>query len=333
MEALLYESSSECHDMLVELLDDTSFNSLLSPPFSLLPVAISRQLASLALPHLHSSFKMKTIILFSLLSIARQAASSGTPLMQYDPDTAKDCVEWHNNLIDEPEPYIGDSSCKAVRDYFNITPEEFHKWNPSVGLDCQPWYDVTSYCIVTLQKLNDTGKLTTTTSSTSTATTTTTSILSLGPSPTFWVARGCYAEDPKLHVLEQKMSPAAGDPDLTIPKCKNSCYRRAYAFAGVQEGNQCWCGSYIGGEWTKNQTDCNVPCTGDKKSFCGGKGLLNIFEALANEEAPPTSNTTTTTITTESDSSSSTSTTTTSGTVSTATTTFSSGAMKNMAFF
>ncbi|KAK3338131.1 hypothetical protein B0H65DRAFT_477881 [Neurospora tetraspora] len=267
---------------------------------------------------------MKTFILFSLLSIARQAASSPTPWMEYDPDTAKDCVEWHNNLIDEPEPYIGDSSCKAVRDYYGITPEEFHKWNPSVGLDCQPWYDETSYCIVTLERLNDTGKLTTTSSSsTATATTTTTSAFTLGPSPTSWAARGCYVEDPKLHVLEQNMSPAAGDASLTIPKCKNSCYRRAYTFAGLQEGNQCWCGSYVGGEWTSNQTDCNVPCTGDKNSFCGGKGLLNIFEALANE-APPTFDTT-------SSSSSSSSSTTTSGTVSGAT--FSSGAMKNMALF
>lgn len=38
----------------------------------------------------------------------------------------------------------------------------------------------------------------------------------------------------------------------------------------------------MGGEWAKNQTDCNVPCTGDKNTSCGGKGVLNVFEALAN---------------------------------------------------
>lgn len=74
-----------------------------------------------------------------------------------------------------------------------------------------------------------------------------------------------------------------GDANLSIPKCKNSCYRRSYAFAGVQAGNQCWCSSYVGGEWAKNQTDCNVPCTGDKATFCGGKGAVNVFEALENE--------------------------------------------------
>jgi hypothetical protein len=171
-----------------------------------------------------------------------------------------------------------------VRNYFGITPEEFHKWNPSVGLDCKPW-DYQSYCIVTLEKLNKTA--TTTTPSTTIAITTTT-VATLGPSPTAWTAMGCYFEDSKLPILEQNMSPAGGDAALTIPKCKNSCYRRAYGFAGVQQGNQCWCGSYVGGEWANNQTDCNTPCTGDKNTFCGGKGFVNAFKAQENQ-APASS--------------------------------------------
>jgi cobalamin biosynthesis Mg chelatase CobN len=71
-----------------------------------------------------------------------------------------------------------------------------------------------------------------------------------------------------------------GDASLSVLKCKDSCYRHAYSFAGVQEGNQCWCSSYVGGEWAKNQTDCNTPCTGNKAEFCGGKGVINVFEAL-----------------------------------------------------
>lgn len=83
------------------------------------------------------------------------------------------------------------------------------------------------------------------------------------------------------------MSPAGGDSALTIPKCKNTCYLRSYKIAGVQEGNQCWCGNYINGEWTSNGTDCkNVPCTGDEKTFCGGKGFINVFGAEANAESP-----------------------------------------------
>jgi hypothetical protein len=87
-----------------------------------------------------------------------------------------------------------------------------------------------------------------------------------------------------------------GDASLSVPKCKNSCYSRAHSFAGVQEGNQCWCSSYVGGEWAKNQTDCNVPCTGSKTEFCGGKGVVNVFEALQNAATVVTASKTSTSV-------------------------------------
>ncbi|KAF2677517.1 WSC domain protein [Lentithecium fluviatile CBS 122367] len=209
--------------------------------------------------------KFTSILLF-LVALAHQATSTGVPELQWDPDTVKDCVEWYNNTDNE--------SCESVRKLFGITPEEFHSWNPSLGLDCKPWR-WQSYCIVTQEKLDKTKP---TTTPTTTSATPTTSTSSLGPSPTAWTALGCYTENSKVPLLEKNMSPTGGDPALTIPKCKNSCYRRAYRFAGVQQGNQCWCGTYVGGEWSKNQTDCNTPCTGDKNTFCGGKGFENIFK-------------------------------------------------------
>ncbi|RYP66169.1 hypothetical protein DL771_007945 [Monosporascus sp. 5C6A] len=224
---------------------------------------------------------MKTSLLLLFVAFARQTSCTGYPTLQWDSGTAQDCIEWYNNSEIE--------SCEAVRKYFGVTPEEFHKWNPSVSLDCEPW-QYQSYCIATLEKLNNT---VTTTTSSSTITTSTTGVVTPGPSPTFWTDMGCYVEDSKLPILEKNLSPAGGDAALSIPKCKNTCYRRAYGFAGVQEGNQCWCGSYVGGEWASNQTDCNTPCTGDKKTFCGGKGLVNIFKA--EENLTPASNTTTST--------------------------------------
>lgn len=167
----------------------------------------------------------------------------------------------------------------------SVSPAEFHEWNPLTGLDCNPWWDFTSYCIVTQKKL-DSIKSTTPTPSAAISSTTTAS--SLGPSPTVWDAIGCYAQDPARSILEQNMSPN-GDDSLTIPKCKSTCYRRAYTFAGVLQGNQCWCSSNVAGEWAKNQNDCNVPCSGDKSTFCGGMGVFNVFEALANSGSAVTS--------------------------------------------
>ena len=221
---------------------------------------------------------MKTSISLFLASLAaRHVTADERPLLQWDPETAKDCIDWYDHLGRV-------RTCKEVRDYFRITPEKFHEWNPSVDLDCKPWHYWQSYCIVTKQRLIDdpppplttrTAKLTTTTATSSTST--------ISPSPTAWADRGCYVEDPELPLLDENMSGTSGDPFLTIKECKYSCYLAAYPFAGVQEGNQCWCGTYVGGPWARNQSDCNIPCTGDKDTLCGGKGLLKIFQALENQ--------------------------------------------------
>ncbi|KAF1973231.1 hypothetical protein BU23DRAFT_589719 [Bimuria novae-zelandiae CBS 107.79] len=205
-----------------------------------------------------------------LVFLAHYAVAGDQPQLQWDPATVDDCAGWFDN--------VGDLSCEYVRKMFNISPEEFHSWNPSVGLDCKPW-DVQSYCIVTQSKLDTLPSMTSSTRISTT--TTTTAAPTLRPSPTAWKEMGCYAEDPAMPILEQNMNPN-GDASLSILKCKNSCYRRAYAFAGVQQGNQCWCSSYVGGEWASNQTDCNTPCTGDQNTMCGGKGFLNVFKALEN---------------------------------------------------
>ncbi|CZS91758.1 uncharacterized protein RAG0_02285 [Rhynchosporium agropyri] len=211
-----------------------------------------------------------------LLSLVELAILSGTasctdyPLLPNDPATTSDCADWYNNFDNQ--------SCLWVRDYFKATPEEFKRWNPSVGLDCKPWYDWTSYCIITWTKFN--ASQTTTTSSKTTTVPTSTALV-LGPSPTAWTDMGCYVEEPKQPLLDININPN-GDASLSIPKCWQACYRRFYQYAGVQNGNQCWCGSYVGGEWATNQTDCNSPCTGNTKTFCGGPSLTQIFKAQAN---------------------------------------------------
>ncbi|KAF2998802.1 hypothetical protein E8E13_001029 [Curvularia kusanoi] len=212
---------------------------------------------------------MVSYITLLALTLACRVASDSVPTFDVDDNTAPNCVEWYNNA--------GRETCDAVLKSFGIPRQDFHEMNPSVGLDCQPFNAGQSFCLITQEKLD---QFTTKSSSSSIVTSTSTSsVFSLGPSPTAWNDKGCYVENEKLPILEQNMSPAGGDSSLSVPKCKNSCYRRAYAFAGLQAGNQCWCGNYIGGEWTKNQTECNIPCTGDKAVFCGGKGLVNIFEA------------------------------------------------------
>ncbi|KAH7389745.1 WSC domain-containing protein [Phaeosphaeria sp. MPI-PUGE-AT-0046c] len=213
---------------------------------------------------------MKTSFVFCFTLIFGCVICTRQPLLQWDPDTVEDCVEWYNNGESE--------TCEYVRNYFSITPAQFHEWNPSIGLDCKPW-EYQSYCIVTQRRLDN---FTTTSAPTTPASTTVVS--SALPSPTAWKSLGCYAQNPDRPILQQNMNPN-GDASLSIPKCESSCYRQAFTFAGMQEGNQCWCSNYVAGELAKNAADCNVPCTGNKAEVCGGKGVVSVFEALANSAA------------------------------------------------
>ncbi|KAF7128461.1 hypothetical protein CNMCM5793_003191 [Aspergillus hiratsukae] len=223
-------------------------------------------------------------------------AGSQTPGLQWDPDTIASCVEWYDNNEG--------LTCEEARKYWGITPEQFTEWNPSVSLDCEPWR-YQSYCIVTQERLDNSTKTTTTSAPASTSTPTTTQT-TLGPSPTAWTALGCYFDDPKLlPLLETRVSKEGGDPALTIAKCQNACYLAARTFSGVKAGNECWCSPFVGGEHARNQSDCNLPCSGDKDEICGGKQCVNVFEPVEADEddgsvtkAMPTSTSTTSSATT-----------------------------------
>ncbi|KAI0870637.1 hypothetical protein GGS24DRAFT_474624 [Hypoxylon argillaceum] len=194
------------------------------------------------------------------------AAASPYPELQWDPATISTCIEWFNNG--------GSDTCEYVRTLFDITPQLFHAWNPSVGLDCTPW-DYQSYCILTKERFASLTAMQTT----APATTTTVTSATHAPSPTTWQALGCYIDDDaSFPVLEKQVRSA--DSDLTIGECEDACWQasnRTVLYAGVKQGNQCWCGSFVGGQTARNQTDCNVPCTGNKVAICGGTDRIGVF--------------------------------------------------------
>ncbi|KAL6803002.1 hypothetical protein GGI42DRAFT_359895 [Trichoderma sp. SZMC 28013] len=211
--------------------------------------------------------------LLALAFVVRLCGAGPTPQLQWDPDTISSCMDWVDN--------VGKETCEYVRDMFGISPQDFHTWNPFVGLDCKPW-NIQSYCILTREKWASFTSTRSVSMSKTTSTSTSTSVSTHVPSPTAWEALGCYTDDvPVLPVLENEYSKDGGDPALKISSCQSTCWaaslKRTVLYAGVKEGNQCWCGSFVAGETSRNQTDCNLPCSGDKTQICGGKGRINVF--------------------------------------------------------
>ncbi|KAK4072792.1 hypothetical protein Purlil1_13270 [Purpureocillium lilacinum] len=212
------------------------------------------------------------LFLAAALGCLHRCTGSRAPEMQWDPDTIPSCIEWYNN-------YQGES-CEYVRDYWKITPEQFTAWNPSVNLDCRPWR-WQSYCIDTKERQAQfTSTATVAPSSTITTSTTMTTV---EPSPSSWAALGCYPDILPMHILEKQVSKEGGDVALTISKCQNACYLAHLKYVGLKAGNECWCSSYVAGELAKNKTDCNIACSGDKSSICGGQDSFTVFEPIIDD--------------------------------------------------
>ena len=69
-------------------------------------------------------------------------------------------------------------------------------------------------------------------------------------------------------------------------KCIEFCDAKGYSMAGLEFGQECYCGYSLGPSGTKaSELDCNMPCSGNGDELCGAGGRLNVF---SNGDAAPT---------------------------------------------
>ena len=250
---------------------------------------------------------MKQHIFLAVAALARTAVSQQ---YGYDERTTKDCVAW----ADVKDASV--DTCEKSLRYWNVEPKRFHAWNPLVGLDCKPWFNYMSYCIMTQAMLEDSVNYTTTTISEqggyeytlplismttdadgwtipvtrSDAPARTTSTIAPIASPSTWKEMGCYinnfndGSNGKDFVWEWALTfrYVPRDPEETVDKCKEKCYHVQYKMAGLKDGTECWCGDQVNttvSTLAENQNDCNTPCGGDPKVICGGTQRMNVFAA------------------------------------------------------
>ena len=80
------------------------------------------------------------------------------------------------------------------------------------------------------------------------------------------------------------------DDDMTVEKCQGICFDdneeilladgrldMMPVYAGVQNGNECWCGNIKPTTPADVQSECSKPCSGDNSQKCGGKRLVNLI--------------------------------------------------------
>ncbi|KAG5926178.1 hypothetical protein E4U42_003557 [Claviceps africana] len=90
---------------------------------------------------------------------------------------------------------------------------------------------------------------------------------------------GCYTDDSsKGRTLSY---PIDFGGELCTPKtCLAACEKRGFPFAGIEYGNECYCGVVLANDTTKvDSSQCNTPCLDDASTKCGGSARLSLWIA------------------------------------------------------
>ncbi|KAF9819402.1 hypothetical protein IEO21_02145 [Rhodonia placenta] len=102
-----------------------------------------------------------------------------------------------------------------------------------------------------------------------------------------WVSEGCYTDHEGLRTL---LGPSSTITSMTIESCIEFCGDQdgLYVYAGVEDGQQCWCGNGIEnlGEPAAS-SNCDMACTGDSSEICGGDYYMNIYWSRIPPPPPP----------------------------------------------
>lgn len=121
------------------------------------------------------------------------------------------------------------------------------------------------------------GTTTTTTSSTTSTTSTSTSTTSPTATPTpGWTLTQPCAVDTSARVLQgYNVASSSNSPS----SCQATCAGRGFSIAGVENGNECFCGNtLVGGTPPAGAaSSCSVACTGNSALKCGGGWRIQIY--------------------------------------------------------
>lgn len=108
---------------------------------------------------------------------------------------------------------------------------------------------------------------------------------------------GCYA-DSANRVLDGALWQGSITGELCASYCNGGISSgRFYPLIGLEDGNQCFCGSaYAHSPDTLNKDTCTSTCAGDSSSYCGGSGYIDVFSATTLPTGLTTSSTSSTTL-------------------------------------
>ncbi|KAF8500811.1 copper radical oxidase [Russula emetica] len=96
--------------------------------------------------------------------------------------------------------------------------------------------------------------------------------------PGNWQYSQCLAEPNATHVFPYQIIFLQNN---SAQNCLTQCSTFGYPAAGMENGDECWCGDVAdisnNGGTTAAETDCNTTCSGDSSHLCGGAQRLQLY--------------------------------------------------------
>lgn len=94
--------------------------------------------------------------------------------------------------------------------------------------------------------------------------------------PSGWNPAGCFTDAVGSRALSNWIvGPGTG---MTVEFCVRGCASQGYTYAGLEFGDECYCGTSIDNNQTSAApADCNMPCSGDSTEICGARDRLSLY--------------------------------------------------------
>jgi hypothetical protein len=96
-----------------------------------------------------------------------------------------------------------------------------------------------------------------------------------GPATYPYTRMGCYAEPNGAKALSQVYSSTS----MTHAVCFKICGQGGYAYAGLEYGQECWCGNGITKNTVESPGMCTEPCKGAPSTeTCGAGDHIELYQ-------------------------------------------------------
>ncbi|KAG7102365.1 WSC domain-containing protein like [Verticillium longisporum] len=103
-----------------------------------------------------------------------------------------------------------------------------------------------------------------------------------------YVDTGCWTDNSQIGKSLSWPQDQLDKSVMTPSLCTEACRQGGFPYAGVEYGQECWCGAVMGNETRSvDASQCGIACKGDKTKTCGGRSRINIFFAKEFQSLEP----------------------------------------------